>query len=152
VPARLIVLGLALVVFLVAAVVLRAYAPGCSPWVALVCVVAILGWVGSTPDRPLLDRAVIIAAVPTHLQHRRRGAGLDPARRHQQALARNPNAIAFPSPITRDGPGYRPRLTCPSASRSGTSRSAGNGSPPACAGPSGVCGRKGGRRSTRAGW
>ncbi len=78
-------------------------------------VIAVLGWVGSPRDKPLLDRAVVVP------QARRLTS--DEVTRAltalalpgiSQALAKNPNAITFVAPITRDGPGWRADIDLPS--------------------------------------
>ncbi len=73
-------------------------------------------------DKPLLDRAVISTARPkltsSTVVEALSALGLAGI---NQAFAKNPNAIAFPAPIARDGPVTAPRSTYPSGSPSATS-------------------------------
>jgi S-DNA-T family DNA segregation ATPase FtsK/SpoIIIE len=69
---------------------------------------------GAPADRPLLDTAVVtprVARLTSEVVVRALGvlglAGIT------QALARNPRAISFPAPITRDGPGWRADVDLP---------------------------------------
>jgi DNA segregation ATPase FtsK/SpoIIIE, S-DNA-T family len=83
-------------------------------WTVLALLVAALGVVGAPGDRPLLERAVIVpraARLTSDMVVRALGvlglAGIN------QALAKNPKAIGFVSPIHRDGPGWRADLDLP---------------------------------------
>ena len=76
--------------------------------------VVLLGVLGAPADRPLLDTAVVTpraSRLTSDLVVRALSvlglAGIT------QALARNPRAISFPSPITRDGPGWRADVDLP---------------------------------------
>jgi S-DNA-T family DNA segregation ATPase FtsK/SpoIIIE len=73
-----------------------------------------LGVAGSPADRPLLDAAVVIPKAPrltSEMVIRALGAlGLAGI---NQALARDPKAVGFVSPIHRDGPGWRADLDLP---------------------------------------
>jgi DNA segregation ATPase FtsK/SpoIIIE, S-DNA-T family len=69
---------------------------------------------GRPADRPLLDRAVVVpraARLISEMVIRALGvlglAGIN------QALARDPKAIGFVAPITRDGPGWRADIDLP---------------------------------------
>jgi DNA segregation ATPase FtsK/SpoIIIE, S-DNA-T family len=99
-------LGLAGVVLLLAPPLLR--------WAAVVAMVAAFGVAGRPADRPLLDRAVVVpraARLISEMVIRALGvlglAGIN------QALARDPKAIGFVAPITRDGPGWRADIDLP---------------------------------------
>jgi DNA segregation ATPase FtsK/SpoIIIE, S-DNA-T family len=83
-------------------------------WTVLALLVAALGMVGAPADRPLLERAVVVpraARLTSDMVVRALGvlglAGIN------QALAKNPKAIGFVSPIHRDGPGWRADLDLP---------------------------------------
>jgi DNA segregation ATPase FtsK/SpoIIIE, S-DNA-T family len=83
-------------------------------WTVLALLVAALGVVGAPADRPLLERAVVVpraARLTSDMVVRALGvlslAGIN------QALARDPKAIGFVSPIHRDGPGWRADLDLP---------------------------------------
>jgi S-DNA-T family DNA segregation ATPase FtsK/SpoIIIE len=100
-------------VVLVVLLVLLA-APGWVRWVAAAGLLVLLGVLGAPADRPLLDTAVVtprVARLTSDLVVRALSvlglAGIT------QALARNPKAISFPAPITRDGPGWRADIDLP---------------------------------------
>jgi len=83
-------------------------------WLILAAVTGALGAYGRPGDRPLLDTAVVVpqvAKLTSDVVTRALGvlgvAGIN------QALAKNPKAINFPSPITRDGPGWRADVDLP---------------------------------------
>jgi DNA segregation ATPase FtsK/SpoIIIE, S-DNA-T family len=83
-------------------------------WTVLALLVAALGVVGAPADRPLLERAVVVpraARLTSDMVVRALGvlglAGIN------QAMAKNPKAIGFVSPIHRDGPGWRADLDLP---------------------------------------
>jgi S-DNA-T family DNA segregation ATPase FtsK/SpoIIIE len=103
----------AAVVLLVLLLVVLA-APGWVPWAALAGLVALLGVLGAPADRPLLDTAVVtpqVARLTSEVVVRALSvlglAGIT------QALAKNPRAVSFPAPITRDGPGWRADIDLP---------------------------------------
>jgi DNA segregation ATPase FtsK/SpoIIIE, S-DNA-T family len=100
------------VVLVVLLVVLAA--PGWVRWAVATGLLAVLGVLGTPADRPLLDTAVVtprVARLTSEVVVRALSvlglAGIT------QALARNPKAISFPSPITRDGPGWRADIDLP---------------------------------------
>ncbi|GAA3254381.1 cell division protein FtsK [Dactylosporangium siamense] len=77
-------------------------------WAVTTVAVVVFGVAGAPADRPLLDTAVVrprVAALTSDIVVRALSvlgvAGIN------QALAKNPRAIGFPAPITRDGPGWR---------------------------------------------
>ncbi|WP_238016003.1 cell division protein FtsK [Dactylosporangium sp. AC04546] len=104
--------------FLVAALIVGARVLAVGPewwrWCALALAVVVFGAAGAPADRPLLDTAVVaprVAALTSDVVIRALSvlavAGIN------QALARNPKAIGFPAPITRDGPGWRADVDLP---------------------------------------
>src|SRR6266540_2861105 len=105
----------ALLVALLVAVAVVALAPSWARWAALAILVGVLGILGAPADRPrLLDVAVVIPRAPrlTSEMVSRALAVLGVAG-ITQALAKDPRAISFPSPITRDGPGWRADVDLP---------------------------------------
>jgi S-DNA-T family DNA segregation ATPase FtsK/SpoIIIE len=90
-------------------------APPPTRWAALALLLAGLGIVGRPADRPLLDTAVVIPRAPRLTSDMVTSAlavlgipGIN------QALAKDPKAISFPSPIARDGAhGYRADVDLP---------------------------------------
>jgi DNA segregation ATPase FtsK/SpoIIIE, S-DNA-T family len=89
-------------------------APRPIRWAVLALLMAVLGVMGAPADRPLLERAVVVpraARLTSEMVVRALGvlglAGLN------QALAKNPKAIGFVAPITRDGPGWRAEVDLP---------------------------------------
>jgi S-DNA-T family DNA segregation ATPase FtsK/SpoIIIE len=89
-------------------------APGWVRGAAAAGLLALLGVVGAPADRPLLDTAVVsprVARLTSEVVVRALSvlglAGIT------QALAKNPKAISFPAPITRDGPGWRADVDLP---------------------------------------
>jgi DNA segregation ATPase FtsK/SpoIIIE, S-DNA-T family len=100
------------VVLLVLLVVLAA--PWWARWAAAAGLLVLLGVLGAPADRPLLDTAVVtprVARLTSEVVVRALSvlglAGIT------QALARNPRAVSFPAPITRDGPGWRADVDLP---------------------------------------
>ena len=81
---------------------------------AAAAMVAGLGLAGRRVDKPLLDTAVLVpkvAKLTSDVVVRALSAlGLAGI---NQALSRNPNAIGFAAPITRDGPGWRADIDLP---------------------------------------
>jgi S-DNA-T family DNA segregation ATPase FtsK/SpoIIIE len=89
-------------------------APPLARWAVLAGLVAALGVAGRPADRPLLDRAVVVprvARLTSEMVVRALGvlglAGIN------QALAKDPKAVGFVAPITRDGPGWRADVDLP---------------------------------------
>jgi S-DNA-T family DNA segregation ATPase FtsK/SpoIIIE len=83
-------------------------------WAVLALLMVVLGVVGAPADRPLLERAVVVpraARLTSEMVVRALGvlglAGIN------QALAKNPKAVGFVAPITRDGPGWRAEVDLP---------------------------------------
>jgi S-DNA-T family DNA segregation ATPase FtsK/SpoIIIE len=85
-----------------------------AKWMALSVIVAGLGVVGRKADRPILDTAVMVprvAKLTSDVVVRALSVlGLAPI---NQAMAKNPDAIKFAAPITRDGPGWRADVDLP---------------------------------------
>ena len=88
--------------------------PPAVRWSAMALLIAAMGVAGAPADRPLLERAVIVpraARLSSEMVVRALSvlslAGIN------QALARDPKAIGFVSPIHRDGPGWRADLDLP---------------------------------------
>jgi DNA segregation ATPase FtsK/SpoIIIE, S-DNA-T family len=103
-----------LLVTLAAAAAMLLVGPPTARWATLMVLVAVLGVVGTPADRPLLERAVVVpraARLTSDMVVRALGvlglAGIN------QALARDPKAIGFVAPITRDGPGWRAEVNLP---------------------------------------
>jgi DNA segregation ATPase FtsK/SpoIIIE, S-DNA-T family len=89
-------------------------APSAARWVALTLVVAVLGVAGTPADRPLLDTAVVIPKAPRLTSEMVvRALSVLSLAGINQALAKDPKAIAFVSPIHRDGPGWRADIDLP---------------------------------------
>ncbi len=113
VRARLVVGVLALVTLLVAAI-LGASAPTWAQWATLAVLIGLLGWLGAPADRPLIDRAVL----PTQVQRLdsdivTRALGALGIAEINKARKGGADGIAFPAPITRDGPGWRAEVDLP---------------------------------------
>lgn len=66
---RLLIVGLVLLGLLLAGVLTSIYAPPGAGWAALVAVLVALGIIGSAPDRPMFERAVVSAASPKLTSH-----------------------------------------------------------------------------------
>ncbi|OLM09293.1 TraB protein [Pseudonocardia sp. Ae706_Ps2] len=97
-----------------AAAALWTFAPTWLLAVLTVVGLLVLGWVGSPVDKPVTGRSVVTHR-PTRLTSdmvvRALGAlGLGEV---NKALAKGPNGITFPAPITRDGPGWRADVDLP---------------------------------------
>ena len=83
-------------------------------WAVLAGLVVVLGVVGAPQDKPLLDTAVVKARVsPLTSDVVVRALSVLGLAGITQALAKNPKAIGFPAPITRDGPGWRADVELP---------------------------------------
>jgi DNA segregation ATPase FtsK/SpoIIIE, S-DNA-T family len=104
----------ATVVGLVLLVVLLAPVGSWVRWGLLAGLIVLLGVLGAPADRPLLDTAVVTpraSRLTSELVVRALSVlGLGGI---TQALARNPRAVSFPAPITRDGPGWRADVDLP---------------------------------------
>ena len=82
--------------------------------VLLCAVVLVVGWVGVPADRPVIGRAVVAARVQRLTSDVVLTAlcsiGIAAI---SSAQTKNPHAVGFPAPITRDGPGYRAEIDLP---------------------------------------
>jgi S-DNA-T family DNA segregation ATPase FtsK/SpoIIIE len=89
-------------------------APPGTRLAVLAVLVAGLGLVGRPADRPLLDRAVVVPKAPRLTSEMVvRALGVLGLAGINQALGKNPKAIGFVAPITRDGPGWRADIDLP---------------------------------------
>ena len=89
-------------------------APPLVRWAALLAMVVTFGVAGRPADRPLLERAVVVAKAPRLTSEMVvRALGVLGLAGINQALARDPKAIGFVAPITRDGPGWRADIDLP---------------------------------------
>jgi S-DNA-T family DNA segregation ATPase FtsK/SpoIIIE len=86
----------------------------------LAAAVMALGILGAPADRPLLDTAVVIARAQRLTSEVVVGAlGALGLAGINQALGKDPKAIGFPAPITRDGPGWRADIDLPPGTTAG---------------------------------
>jgi S-DNA-T family DNA segregation ATPase FtsK/SpoIIIE len=103
-----------LVLALTCAAVLVALTPGWARLGLLLVALGLLGTVGQPADRPLTQRAVVVPKAPRLTSEMVVKAlsvlGLAGI---NQALAKDPKAIEFVSPIHRDGPGWRADINLP---------------------------------------
>lgn len=97
----------ALLAVTVAALVGVILAPSWAVSGVVVALVAVLGWVGSPADRPLLDVAVVVPRV------RRLSAEVVSRAIVATGAAKAPEEVAYPVPIMRDGPGWRATVDLP---------------------------------------
>ncbi len=89
-------------------------APPMARWAGLTLALAALGVAGAPADRPLLDTAVVIPKAPRLTSEMVvRALGVLGLAGINQALGRNPKAVGFVAPITRDGPGWRADIDLP---------------------------------------
>ena len=103
--------GMVLAIFALGALLL---APSELRWGILAGLVVILGVLGSPPDRPLLDTAVVVPHVARLTSDVViRALSVLSLSGINQALGKNPSAITFAAPITRDGPGWRADIDLP---------------------------------------
>ncbi|CNF02126.1 DNA segregation ATPase FtsK/SpoIIIE and related proteins [Mycobacterium tuberculosis] len=89
-------------------------AGGVTQTVVLAALVAVLGWIGTPKDKRILDTAVTATKAPklTSDVVVRALAALGIAEINR-AVGKGGEGIAFPSPITRDGPGWRSDIDLP---------------------------------------
>jgi DNA segregation ATPase FtsK/SpoIIIE, S-DNA-T family len=89
-------------------------APHLVRWAAMLAMVAAFGTAGRPADRPLIERAVLVPKAPRLTSEMVvRALGVLGLAGINQALARDPKAIGFVAPITRDGPGWRADIDLP---------------------------------------
>lgn len=104
---RTVVLLAALTILAVGVLMLLFVAPHGAWWAAAAVLLGILGWIGSTPDKPLLD----VAAVKPRV--RRLTADVLLRAFLASGLCKVDDPITFPAPIMRDGPGWRAVIDLP---------------------------------------
>jgi S-DNA-T family DNA segregation ATPase FtsK/SpoIIIE len=108
------ILTTVLLAALVAGMVAIALAPLWARYAALAALVGALGMLGRPADRPLLDTAVVVPRVARLTsQTVTRALGVLGLAGINQALGKDPKAIGFVAPITRDGPGWRADVDLP---------------------------------------
>jgi S-DNA-T family DNA segregation ATPase FtsK/SpoIIIE len=89
-------------------------APPAARWAALALTLVAFGVVGAPADRPLLERAVVLPKAPRLTSEMVvRALSVLSLAGINQALAKDPKAIGFVSPIHRDGPGWRADIDLP---------------------------------------
>lgn len=111
---RLIISLSAAVVLALGAILLMGTDPSYDQWLALGGLVALLGRIGTPADRQVFDRAVI----PTQVQKLTsdlvlRALGALGVAELNKAVGKGSNGINFPTPIVRDGPGWRADIDLP---------------------------------------
>ncbi|MBO4205284.1 FtsK/SpoIIIE domain-containing protein [Micromonospora echinofusca] len=101
--------------------VLVAFAPEWVRWASLATLVGLFGIVGRPADKPLLDTAVVVPRVAKLTSHVVVSAlaVLGIAGINQAIAKQGQKAIAFTSPITRDGPGWRADIDLPAGVTAG---------------------------------
>ncbi|WP_308441018.1 cell division protein FtsK [Catellatospora methionotrophica] len=91
-----------------------AAAPGWVQALAVAGAVAVFGWIGRSADRPIVTAAVVTTRVARLTADSVVGAlsvlGLAGI---NQALGKNPKAVGFAAPISRDGAGWRADVDLP---------------------------------------
>ncbi|SFK52459.1 DNA segregation ATPase FtsK/SpoIIIE, S-DNA-T family [Amycolatopsis sacchari] len=108
-PVWLGLLALAAVVY-----VCLACLPAFWNWTLLIGAMVVLGWWGAPADKPVTGRAVDLAKAPKLTSDAIVDAlGALGIGELNKKLAKNPNAIGFPSPIHREGPGWRADIDLP---------------------------------------
>ena len=89
-------------------------APPLVRWAAVLAMVATFGVAGRPADRPLIERAVVVPKAPRLTSEMVvRALGVLGLAGINQALAKDPKAIEFVAPVTRDGPGWRADINLP---------------------------------------
>ena len=130
-----------------------ALVPGWARVLTVATVTAGLAWRGASPDRPLIDRAVVPHRVEKLTsEHIVRALGALGIAEINQASPKAATGSPSPPPSPATAPAGARKATCPSASPSPTSWTAATASPPACAGRSAACGRRPCRRRTPGVW
>jgi S-DNA-T family DNA segregation ATPase FtsK/SpoIIIE len=112
---RLLVAVLTGVVLTAGALVLAGWAPWWAQDLAVALAVGMLGWVGTPKDKAVLGTRAVV----THKAQRLtsdivvRALGALGIAEVNKAVAKGGNGITFPSPITRDGPGWLAEVDLP---------------------------------------
>ena len=111
---RGIVTGAGLVAVLAGGLILGLAASGWIQFLVLAVLIGALGVAGAPADKPLLDTAVVVSkAQKLTSEIVVRALSVLSISGISQALSKNPKAISFPAPITRDGPGWRADIDLP---------------------------------------
>jgi S-DNA-T family DNA segregation ATPase FtsK/SpoIIIE len=112
---RLLVAGLVAVFGVAVTVVLLVLAPVVWQWVALSCVVAVLGAAGTPVDKPVVDSPAVSTFRAPRLTAENILAALGALQVTliNQAVGKGWGREAFPDPIMRDGPGWRAHVDLP---------------------------------------
>ncbi|HEY0698686.1 MAG TPA: FtsK/SpoIIIE domain-containing protein, partial [Micromonospora sp.] len=118
---RSILLGVTATVGVVLVFAVRAMLPDHWPlwlqfvkWACLALAVALLGWIGAPADKPVVSGAVVNARVQKLTADVVvRALSVLGIGGITQAVSKNPGAIGFVAPITRDGPGWRADVELP---------------------------------------
>ncbi|GAB3869025.1 FtsK/SpoIIIE domain-containing protein [Kibdelosporangium lantanae] len=106
---------LGLCVLTAGALVLAGYAPGWAQALGIAAAVALLGWLGGNPDRPVVGGRAVVTTKAQKLTSDivvRALSALGIAEVNK-AVAKGGNGITFPAPIVRDGPGWRADVDLP---------------------------------------
>ncbi|MFC5752987.1 cell division protein FtsK [Actinomadura rugatobispora] len=91
-----------------------AAAGGVTQVTVAAALVAVLGWLGTPKDKPLIGPAVISTKAPKlSSQIVIRSLGALGIAEINKALGKGGDGITFPAPITRDGPGWRADVDLP---------------------------------------
>ncbi|WP_027941647.1 FtsK/SpoIIIE domain-containing protein [Amycolatopsis taiwanensis] len=108
-------LGLVATLGLVLMLVLPNVLPEWVIWACGVLAVALLGKLGSPKDNPVIGSRAVVSAKVQKLTSENVVQALSVLgiAGITQALAKNPDAIGFTAPITRDGPGWRADVDLP---------------------------------------
>ncbi|KAA9164977.1 cell division protein FtsK [Amycolatopsis acidicola] len=112
---RWIQLGLVSTLGLVLFLVLPNVLPEWVIWTCGALAVGLLGKLGSTKDNPVIPNRAVVSGQVQKLTSDNVVQALSVLgiAGINQALAKNPNAIGFTAPITRDGPGWRADVDLP---------------------------------------
>ncbi len=112
---RLIQLGLVSTLGLVLVLVLPNVLPGWVIWACGMVAVGLLGKLGTTKDNPVVSSRAVMSGQVQKLTSDNviQALSVLGIAGINQALAKNPNAIGFTAPITRDGPGWRADVDLP---------------------------------------
>lgn len=97
-----------------AAGIFLANAPGWIQALAIAGAVAVFGWIGRPADRPIITAAVVTSrAARLTAETVVKALSVLGLAGINQALGKNPNAIGFAAPISRDGAGWRADIDLP---------------------------------------
>jgi len=112
---RLIQLGLVSTIGLVLVFTLPSVLPEWVIWACGAVAIALLGKLGSSKDNPVVSSRAVMSAQVQKLTSDNviQALSVLGVAGINQALAKNPNAIGFTAPISRDGPGWRADVDLP---------------------------------------